>query len=209
MEVKMEKYIVYKRTNKINGKVYIGQTQRTLEERWANGNGYHGSIKFFSAIKKYGPDNFEHEILKSNLTKEEADYWEEYYIKEFDSIEEGYNLKTGGSHCEYSEESRQKMSTNHADVSGEKNPMYGKHHSEESKLKMSQNRHDKTGADSPFAKRIRCIETDEIFGCVKDAAKWCGLASHSSISRYLGGRSKSAGTHPETKEKLHWEYVEI
>ena len=77
----MNNYIVYKRTNKINNKVYIGKTLKTLDERWANGKGYRGSIKFYSAIEKYGPENFTHEILKDNLTKEEADYWEEYYLE--------------------------------------------------------------------------------------------------------------------------------
>ena len=79
-------YIVYKRTNNINGKMYIGQTEQTLEGRWANGKGYRGSVKFYAAIQKYGAENFSHEILKENLTQEEADYWEEYYIKKFDTI---------------------------------------------------------------------------------------------------------------------------
>ena len=199
-------YIVYKRTNNINGKMYIGQTEQTLEGRWANGKGYRGSVKFYAAIQKYGAENFSHEILKENLTKEEADYWEVYYIEKFDTIKNGYNLKAGGTHCIYSEESKQKMSKNHADVSGEKNPMYGKKHSLESRIKMSQNRHDKKGSESCFAKKVICVETQEIFGCIKDAAKWCRLSSHSSISRYLNGGSKSAGRHPETHEKLHWEY---
>lgn len=202
----MNNYIIYKHTNKINGKVYIGQTSQSMSQRWSNGNGYKGSVKFYSAIKKYGANNFEHEILKENLTQEEANYWEDYYINYYNSIETGYNLKTGGQHCTYSEESKRKMSKNHADVSGEKNPMYGKKHTEESKRKMSENRKDKTGKDSPFAKKIICLETQEVFGCVKDAAKWCGLASHSSISRHLNGGSHSAGKHPVTGEKLHWKY---
>ena len=96
-------YIVYKRTNNINGKMYIGQTEQTLEERWANGKGYRGSAKFYAAIQKYGAENFSHEVLKENLTQEEADYWEEYYIEKFDTIKNGYNLKAAGTHCIYSE----------------------------------------------------------------------------------------------------------
>lgn len=202
----MNNYIVYKRVNKINGKPYIGQTAQTLDERWANGKGYRGSIKFNSAIEKYGVENFEHIVLKDNLTKEEADYWEEYYIKKYDSINNGYNLKSGGSHCEYSNESKEKMSKNHADVSGKKNPMYGKKHSLESKLKMSQNRHDKKGSESLFAKKVKCINTGEIFGCLKDAAQWAGLKSHSAISMCINKKRKSAGKHPETREPLMWEY---
>lgn len=202
----MNNYIVYKRTNKINNKVYIGQTLQTLDERWANDKGYRGSVKFYSAIEKYGPENFTHEILKDNLTKEEADYWEEYYINFYDSVNTGYNLKTGGSHCAYSEESKKKMSENHADVSGEKNPMYGKKHTEEAKRKMSENRHDKTGAESCFAKKVECIETGEVFGCLKDAAAWAGLKGHSAISMCINGKRAHAGKHPVTKEPLSWRY---
>ena len=210
-ETDMYEGYIYKISNNVNDKVYIGQTIETIEKRFkdhisASKCENKKGVILYNAMHKYGVENFSHEILKENLTKNEADYWERYYIEEFDTIKNGYNLKTGGTHCIYSEASKQKMSKNHADVSGEKNPMYGKKHSLESRIKMSQNRHDKKGSESCFAKKVICVETQEIFGCIKDAAEWCGLSSHSSISRYLNGGSKSAGTHPETHEKLHWEY---
>lgn len=62
----------------------------------------------------------------------------------------------------------------------------------------------------PGGKVIRCIETGEIFPSAREAANWCGLKSCSPIKDYLAKRGsyKSAGKHPETGEKLHWEYVE-
>ena len=54
------------------------------------------------------------------------------------------------------------------------------------------------------SKRIKCLETEEIFNSIKEAAEWCGLKSASGISDYLNGKKKSAGKHPLTKEKLHW-----
>ena len=202
----LSKYIVYKRTNKINGKMYIGQTCQTLDKRWANGKGYRHCRKFNAAIEKYGVNNFIHEVLKDNLTQQEADYWEQYFINKYDSVNQGYNLKTGNSHCVYSEESKQKMSKNHANVSSENNPMYGKKHSTATRKKMSQNRHDKTGADSCFAKKVRCINTGEVFGCMKDAAQYAGLTSHSAISMCVNHKRNYAGKHPITHEKLQWEY---
>ena len=68
------KYIVYCHTNKINNKKYIGQTCRSLEIRSGkNGHQYHACTYFGNAIQKYGWDNFEHEILFEDLSKESAD----------------------------------------------------------------------------------------------------------------------------------------
>lgn len=95
----MKSYLIYKHTNKINGKCYIGQTCYTNStHRWhSNGSGYKSQQKFYRAILKYGWENFEHQILIENLTKQEADELEIAYINQFDSIENGYNLLIGGS----------------------------------------------------------------------------------------------------------------
>ncbi len=62
-------YTVYQHRNKINNKVYIGITQQALEKRWGiNGTNYKSSPHFFSAIQKYGWDNFEHNILFTGRT---------------------------------------------------------------------------------------------------------------------------------------------
>lgn len=89
-------YIVYKHTNKTNGKVYIGITCQIPEQRWRSGLGYKDQSKFYGAILKYGWDGFLHEILYSNLTQKEAYKLEEKLIKKFDSINNGYNIQTGG-----------------------------------------------------------------------------------------------------------------
>ena len=65
-------YCVYLHTNKINGKVYVGLTSMSPEERWKNGKGYCNNSHFKSAIEKYGWDNFEHEIIKRGLTKDDG-----------------------------------------------------------------------------------------------------------------------------------------
>ena len=102
MEKNEKKYIIYMHKNKINGKMYIGQTCQTIEKRAQNnGNHYKSCSLFYKTIQKYGWNNFEHIILKENLTLIEANYWEEWYIKFFhthieDPLCNGYNLKKGG-----------------------------------------------------------------------------------------------------------------
>lgn len=90
-------FVVYKHTFP-NGKAYVGITERDPLLRWKNGNGYAGQLKIRNAILKYGWENVLHEILFSGLTKEEACEKEKQLIKEFDSVENGYNVSTGGEY---------------------------------------------------------------------------------------------------------------
>lgn len=110
-------YCVYCHTNKINGKQYVGITKygEHPEKRWRYGTGYSQEKGLGGAIKKYGWENFEHIILKSDLSRDEAIYWEKYYIKELHTWVEdpecnGYNITPGGDgYCDPSEEQREKM----------------------------------------------------------------------------------------------------
>lgn len=90
--------LIYKLTNAINGKVYIGQTWQTLEERWHNGFGYHGCKHLDAAIKKYGKENFAYTVLTVASTQEVVDYWEQYFIERYNSTNQkiGYNMTNGG-----------------------------------------------------------------------------------------------------------------
>ena len=91
--------LIYKATSKTTGKVYIGQTQSTLEERIrkhqvaSENKQYH----FYNAIRKYGFDDFTWEIIEDNINdvdtlNEREIYWIEYY----NSYENGYNSTRGG-----------------------------------------------------------------------------------------------------------------
>ncbi|RFZ78234.1 hypothetical protein DS742_14040 [Lacrimispora amygdalina] len=97
----MKNYKIYKHTNTINGKVYVGQTYTSLRARFGkNGVGYRGCKLFYKAIQKYGWDNFSHEILEDNIhTQEIANDREKFYIKQYKSTnsEFGYNLTNGGN----------------------------------------------------------------------------------------------------------------
>lgn len=91
-------YTIYMHKNKINHKVYIGQTGVELTRRFKGGSGYASSPHFYSAIQLYGWNNFEHLILEENLTAEAADIKEKYWIELFDATNPmfGYNLSQGG-----------------------------------------------------------------------------------------------------------------
>ena len=105
-------YIVYKHTNKLNGKCYIGITQQlNYKKRWGYGAGYSKQLKFYNAIEKYGWDNFDHEILYTGLSAEEAGMLEKELIKKYDSQNNGYNINEGGENVGYhhSNETKQKL----------------------------------------------------------------------------------------------------
>lgn len=136
-------YCVYIHTSP-SGKRYIGQTCQDPKQRWGkNGIKYLSKRKnkyihpaFANAILKYGWDNIEHEIIASNLTKEEADNFEKILIFKLDTMnpEFGYNCTSGGSNGTPSEETRRRQSEAQ---SGEKSHKYGKHLSDETKKKIS------------------------------------------------------------------------
>lgn len=127
------KYTIYMHKNKINGKVYIGQTRTSVNNRWRDGKGYKGCTLFERAINKYGWDNFDHIVVASNLTQEESCQMEKDLITLYESTnpERGYNLSTGGESghtgVPMSQEARQKISE----------AQKGKFVSQETRKKMS------------------------------------------------------------------------
>lgn len=91
-------YTVYCHENKKNGKLYFGITKSSTRRRWGNGNGYKSQPLFYRAIKKYGWDGFEHIIMFTGLTEEEAKQAEIDLIREFHTQDKncGYNITSGG-----------------------------------------------------------------------------------------------------------------
>lgn len=99
---------IYKAVNLCNWKVYVGQTTRKPQTRWdghiraaESGDDKH-CIKFNRALRKYGKEMFSFSVIAEvdrNDTKELhsiLDELEKYYIKYYDSIENGYNITEGG-----------------------------------------------------------------------------------------------------------------
>lgn len=88
-------YSVYKHTAP-NGKIYIGITSKSPEERWKAG--YRSNKHFTYAINKYGWENIKHEVLFNNFTKEQAEQKEIELIALYNSTnpDKGYNIAKGG-----------------------------------------------------------------------------------------------------------------
>lgn len=93
-----KKWCVYKHTNILNKKVYIGITSQSPTKRWGRGSNYKNNPYFYRAIQKYGWDNFKHEILFNNLCQDEACSKEKELIRLYNSTNKnnGYNITLGG-----------------------------------------------------------------------------------------------------------------
>lgn len=107
-----------------SGKYYVGVTSQPPKQRWHNGRGYAGNPHFTRAIEKHGWENFQHEIICSGITEDEAYAMEITLIKKLKSSDYhyGYNISEGGKG---------------SSMPGEKNPCYGKRLSEEHKQILS------------------------------------------------------------------------
>lgn len=94
--------IIYKATNRINGKCYIGQTINSLKLRKRQHinnalNGNSDNNYLHNAIKKYGVDNFIWDIIHNDiLTMDFLNQLEIFYIGYYDTYNNGYNLTFGG-----------------------------------------------------------------------------------------------------------------
>lgn len=96
------KMYLYKITNKINNKGYIGITN-DIQKRWSNEKSYPSKPEkrqvIQEAIHKYGKENFEFKVLLKNLSIENAIELEKKYIEDFNTlVPNGYNVHIGGSY---------------------------------------------------------------------------------------------------------------
>ena len=171
---------VYVHINKINGKAYVGQTIQTPHERWGkNGKKYiRNNLKFGNAIQKYGWDNFEHIILYKGCPAM-LDLLEEMYIKKYDSINNGYNLTSGGNKNKIiSDETKKKL---------------------REAQKNNKNIHRFTLGNKSTSKKVRCIETGEVFENTIVASKFMNKNKH-SVAKCCRGEQNTCGGY-------HWEYI--
>lgn len=204
-----KKYCIYKHTSP-SGKVYIGLTcQSPPEKRWQNGNGYKQCARFWNAIQKYGWDNFNHEIMFTQLSFDEAREKEKELIDIHNSTNSdyGYNISVGGQFCPpdivISEERRKMISERYKGVNnpnygnhkiaGKNNPFYGEHHSEETKKKLSEAA---IGRKSPRRKSV--VQFDKNNNFIAEYESLTDARNHTGcnigdISGCCKGKLKSAG----------------
>ena len=175
-------YTVYRLENIVTKKNYIGMTSIEPKRRW--GKGYIG--KMGEAIKEFPFDLcWKKHIEFQTPNKEQALELEAELMKWYDSVENGYNSSSyGNSHFKHSEESKNKVSES---MTGEKNPMYGKHRSEETRKKMSES-HGVYGI-LQFSKDGELIAE---YPSIREAERLTGC-HHQSIGQCCKGKLKSCG----------------
>lgn len=175
--------LIYKITNKINGKIYIGQTiQKSARKRWSTHcRGIENSAISLS-IKKYGKENFLFEVLENCASLEELNKREEFLIQELNTLApNGYNLKPGGNNHTLPESSRQKISIAN---SGANNGRFGKQTipSEETKEKISKS---KKGIPNINGRGKTLGRTKEEFSYLAEMGK-------KQSAQYKGGNNPNA-----------------
>lgn len=171
---------IYKITNIKNGKCYIGQTINTIQKRFCRhiNDALNNKLDthFARAIRKYGKENFVIELIDSAKTQSELNIKEQYWIRFFNSIKQGYNetdalSKCGGNTYQYKSIEELEIIKN--------------------KLSIS-----KLGNKNPNAKKIKRINviTNEIdiFDTIISCAKACGInKGKTSITTRLNGTTNS------------------
>lgn len=224
----MKTYIIYMHKNKINGKMYIGKTCQDPEKRFgSNGSGYRNCKMFYLAIKKYGWNNFEHIVLCSNLSPEEANIKEREYIKEYKSNDTkfGYNIRTGGQGIESEDslkqwkdpdyvervrrrnianwnkpEYRERLMTNMKEAW--KDPEKRQRRSDAAKERWANEDFHKKATEAvtkACGRAVICIETGELFETVKAACEKYNLY-HGNFNRGIVHGYRMGG--------FHWKYAD-
>lgn len=119
---------IYMRRNKINNKMYIGQTINSLDKRWRQE--FREKSLLGRALRKHGPENFDNFVLEECEDIDTLNFREQCYIAQFGTIApHGYNLTCGGRNGKKSIFTRNKMKNN-------KNAL-GLKHSETTKRHLS------------------------------------------------------------------------
>lgn len=214
---------IYNIKNKINGKIYIGQTTRPIKERLKeHRTGKSRNCRgIYNAIQKYGWNNFEKDYYE--CPDDDLNFDEELLVREMGTLSpDGYNLQEGGgSNGKPSDESRQKNREAHLGKTasdetkqkmsearlGEKHYKYGKTESEETKQKR---REAQLGEKHSSSKRVYQYDLDgkyiQSFGSSEEAARHLNKTNGSNISACARGAKN--GRH-KTAHNFKWSYVEM
>ena len=148
--------LIYTCTNRLSGKVYVGKTSASVRQRWTEhqSSARRGSpYLFHRAIRKYGAEAFEVQVIATASSEEELSNLEVRFIEELGArVPGGYNLREGGEGGVHSQETIEAIRANalgrrwtpeaierlRSTMTGEGNPFFGKHHTEETKVILRQ-----------------------------------------------------------------------
>lgn len=168
--------IIYKITNILNNKMYIGQTTGSLQDRFDRHkqDAISGRLDthFARALRKYGIENFIAEIIDTATTQEELNQKEHYWIGYYHACQDGYNetdsmFKCGGN-------------------------TYANKTEKEMRAISEKIRASKMGGKNPAAKKVKCknVLTNEelFFDSLADCQRYFGETNHNFITRRCLGK---------------------
>ena len=202
---------IYKITNKVNGKVYIGQSIRPIEQRFQRHiNDAVNNIldtHFARAIRKYGKENFYIELVETCDNQTELNLREQYWIRKYDSINNGYNETDATSKCG----GNTYMSKTESEM-------------KEISEKISKTKLGSKNSHSRSVKVFNIVTNEEkVFDTVNDCRKFFNEKNHRFITTRVTGLTKSlyknewkiAYTEDEYREfsigvhreRTRWEYL--
>jgi group I intron endonuclease len=184
--------LVYKITNIINNKIYVGQTTIDLQKRWKQHfykrkNG----TKIANAINKYGRENFKIEIIETCKSLQELNKQEEYWIHKLRAAETGYNILKGGLNRKQPDYVKEKLSK----------IFLGKKLKKEHREKLSKINKERILAKGvhqnslkalnknykKWEKPVICLENKKIYKSVSEAARDINSSS-SNVSKQIKGK---------------------
>lgn len=196
----MNNYCIYRHISP-SMKVYIGITCRKPKYRWNNGRGYKETDQplFYRAIKKYGWNNFKHEVLFRDLPEIKAKNLEKALIRHYKNLGLSYNITDGGDGAlgagythtgwKHSEKTKKNFSEQRKGTKvGNKNPMYGRH--------LTNPAYGKIGKDHPASKKVIQFTKEGNFirewDSISDVYRDLKIIP-TNITAVCRGRAKSAG----------------
>jgi group I intron endonuclease len=180
--------VIYAIVNKLNQKVYIGQTIRPFSERKSEHrfDFYHNKerkeLRLYQAMRKYGLENFEFNILFNALDISYLNELEVYFINEYNSFKNGYNMTCGGTNASQSLESRKKISNKLKGKRKGIKPTWDRSRMWETRRKREElnpgcYKHPKdctpSGSNSPLSKTYKFVTCDNEEIVVKGLGQFC------------------------------------
>lgn len=177
---------IYKITNTINYKCYIGQTIKVPEERWRQHKrnmNYESckSIALYKAFRKHGIDNFTFEVIETGIAVEDLNEKEIWYIAEYCSRTNGYNMVDGGKSVRGYKFTKDTLTTLSAKRKGSVPWNKGKRMPEIS------------GKYSAVSKEVFCYENNTKYVSCTEAAKALNLSVSSIVAVCKGKRIQTGG----------------
>jgi group I intron endonuclease len=183
----------------IDGKEYVGQTTMDICKRWERHKKCHlnpqwhssrgACPKLYSAMRKYGIENFTIKSLDFASSTQELNKKELFWIKKLNTIEKGYNLCEGGNFGFLSKESRAKISRSKMGNPSNKGKKFSKETRKKGSIAKRGPKNPMYGKKAHNAKMILCISNGKVYTSIKEACDDLG-ADKRNISAHINGKRK-------------------